>query len=138
MTEQVIAFPTVTIRTEGGGVFAIPAEPTEVPGLYVTPEVWLAHLSAGVPPFWRPSWKLTHGPSGVAMPYRGRTPEHIRELAHALAAVRADWSDLPADRGEWPAGFEKEVNRAGGVWECRRHRLQQPVFFWPVSRGASA
>lgn len=129
-----LTFPTITIRCTNGRAIEVPAEQTEVPGLYITPDVHLNHLGADRPlPLWRPGWRLTHGPSGSALPYVGPTPEHVRELAHALTAVRADWSDLPADLDEWPAEFRQEINRVGGAWEMRRHRRQQPQFFWPMA-----
>lgn len=129
----VLRIPTITIPLSGGASCEIPAEVTEVPGLYVTPEVYFGHIDAEIPrALWRPTWKLTHGPSGVALPYRGRTPDHVRELARALTAVRADWSDLPANTKEWPAGLAREINRVGALWEMRRHRRKWPEFFWPV------
>jgi hypothetical protein len=125
--------PTITIPFSDGTSCELPAEATDVPGLYVTPEVFFGHLAADVPlPLWRPAWKLTHGPSGVALPYRGPTPEHVRELARALAVVRDDWSDLPSDTTEWPDGLAEEINRVGALWEMRRHRRKWPTFFWPV------
>jgi hypothetical protein len=112
-------------RYSSGTTREVPAEETVVPGLFVTP--------ADSHPAFKPEWRLTHGPSGRALPYSGPTPGHVRSLARALASVRADWSDLPADPAEWPADFLAEVNRAGGEWECRRHRRPQPEFFWPVA-----
>jgi hypothetical protein len=116
---------TVTIRYGDGTSRDVPAEATAVPGLFVTP--------AGGAPAFKPEWRLTHGPSGTAFPYRGPTPRHVQSLARALAAVRADWSDLPAVLKEWPAGLREDANRVGGEWECRRHHLTEPRFFWPVA-----
>jgi len=124
-------FPTVTIRLADGTAFEMLAEPTDVPGLYLTPEV-------GAGPSFRNGWKLTHGPSGVAFPYRGPSPEHVRELARALAAVRADWTTLPADVQEWPDALLQQINAVGGAWEMRRHRRTQPEFFWPVQEEATS
>lgn len=118
------AFPTITIRFPGVA-FEVPAEATEVPGLFVTPAV------AG--PRFRNGWRLTHGPSGAALPYMGPTPQHVRDLAVALADVRADWSDLPAAVEEWPHGLLHDIHQVGGAWECRRHRRTRPEFFWPVA-----
>lgn len=112
---------TVTIRLTGNTTRDVEAEATSVPGLYVTP--------AGGHPAFKPEWRLTHGPSGTAFPYWGRTPADVRSLARALGKVRADWSDLPANLGEWPAGLRVEANQAGGEWECRRHRLTEPYWF---------
>jgi hypothetical protein len=116
---------TVTIRYSDGTTRDVPAEPTAVPGLVVTP--------AGGDPAFKPEWRLTHGPSGTAFPYWGPTRGHVQSLARALAKVRPDWSDLPADPEEWPDGLREEANRVGGEWECRRHRLTEPRFFWPVA-----
>lgn len=121
---------TVTIRYTDHTTRDVTADVTAVPGLYVT--------AAGGHPTFRPEWRLTHGPSGTAFPYWGRTPGHVQSLARALAKVRADWSDLPADPEDWPAGLREEANRVGGQWECRRHRLTDPRFFWPVTTGASS
>lgn len=120
---------TVTIRYSDGTTRDVPAEATAVPGLFVTP--------AGGDPAFRPEWRLTHGPSGTAFPYWGRTPADARSLARALSKVRADWSDLPTDVDEWPDGLREEANRVGCQWECRRHRITEPRFFWPVTEVAS-
>lgn len=113
----------VTIRYADHTTLDVEAEETAVPGLYVTP--------AGGHPAFRPEWRLTHGPSGRALPYWGPTPGHVRSLARALATVRGDWSDLPADLEEWPDELRADINRVGGEWECRRHHRAQPESFCP-------
>ena len=130
-TQPTTTFPTVTIHVDTGSQFEVPAEATEVPGLYVTPDVVLAD-----PPLFRNGWRLTHGPSGVSMPYRGPSPAHVRELARALAAV-TDWAALPADTAVWPAGLVQQIHRVGAAWEMRRHRRQCSTF-WPVHEEAAS
>lgn len=97
----------------------IEAEATSVPGLYVIPAT-------------RGGWLLVHGPSGMVFPYKASRPGVCQLLARAMRKVRADWTDLPADAGSWPIELLEDIQRVGGVWECRHHRSDYPVFFWPV------
>lgn len=91
------------------------AEPTDTPGLVITPAVAACRLTG--------DWTLTHAGSGLTVPVnnRGLDLYSARRVAGELGTIGVDWTADVETIGEQMKGKGEEVAAA-----CKRGRYPQP------------
>lgn len=108
----------IMIRPEQGAepqTVQVIAEPTDTPGLVITPAVAACRLTG--------DWTITHSGSGLTVPVnnRGLDIYSARRVAVELGGIGVDWTADVADVGEQMKGKSEDFAAA-----CKRGRYPQP------------
>ena len=108
----------ITVRPTPGAepqTVQVLAEPTDTPGLVITPAVSACRLTG--------DWTLTHAGTGLTVPVnnRGLDIYTARRVAKELAGIGVDWTGDLTTIGEQMKGKSDEFAAA-----CKRGRYPQP------------